>query len=60
MVNNTWVKQPHYMCPSHKFPVMVCRTAQHAGEIASSGNTAPSVAEVLDAMKVPAEVKKTN
>lgn len=36
------------------------RTAQHAGEVIQPSNAAPSVAEVLDAMKIPAEVKKTN
>jgi hypothetical protein len=38
----------------------VCRTTQHAGEAAQPGQDVPSVAEVLDAMKVPTEIKKSN
>ncbi|DBB17996.1 hypothetical protein WJX82_010310 [Trebouxia sp. C0006] len=36
------------------------RTTQHAGEAAQPGQNVPSVAEVLDAMKVPSDIKKSN
>ena len=40
--------------------VTACRTSQHGGEAVQVGAAAPSVAEALDALKVPREVKKTN
>ena len=40
--------------------VITCRTSQHGGEAAQVGAAAPSVAEALDALKVPRAVKKTN
>ena len=52
-------KTPHELMQL-KYIVGFCRTSQHGGEAAQVGAAAPSVAEALDALKVPREVKKTN